>query len=201
MAMHYEIVSALKPGKTLTPAQRASGFSECPRIGSVTLRRGVGLIANVEFLKAHKLRIEHLLSSESIEVLKVEGITRVPMTLDAIFKAEEERKKAEEAKKKVPVALDTKKTPEPVDVGIGIANVPLAKTLEYVTEDAKAEALKIAEAQAKPGDLLTPSETVAVAEKVVEAVVEVAKVLGTPVTAPVEEQYGKKGKKKHKQDQ
>ena len=80
--MHYEITSAVKPGVALTSAQKNSSlFSEAPRIGTKTLRRGTILkLSDAEF-KHHEIRIKRLLDAGAVEV-KTVGVA-VPVTTHA----------------------------------------------------------------------------------------------------------------------
>jgi hypothetical protein len=78
--MHFEIRSALQPGKQLTTRQRKSGFSEAPTVAGSILRRGVTLLLQRDMLERNKLQISRLMESESILVTKVEEKKRTVIT-------------------------------------------------------------------------------------------------------------------------
>lgn len=73
MPKHYEVRSAIHPGKQLTPAQRTSSrFEEAPRIGSIVLRRGKILkLSEAEMYAQHAALKRHLMSG-SIELVEVD---------------------------------------------------------------------------------------------------------------------------------
>lgn len=73
MPKHYEVSSAIHPGKQLTPAQRTSSrFEEAPRIGAITLRRGKILkLSEAELYAQHTALKRHLLAG-SIELVEVD---------------------------------------------------------------------------------------------------------------------------------
>lgn len=76
MPTHYEISSAIHPGKQLTPAQRTSSlFSEAPRIGTTILRRGKILKLSEAELHIQSLQIKRHLASGSIEIYQVDEET------------------------------------------------------------------------------------------------------------------------------
>ncbi len=93
--MHYEIEAAVQAvGKQLNPAQRASShFSEAPRIGHKTLRRGMALRFTEEEMKASELTIKKLYNAHAIEIYRVDGDSRVSMRDQMAGKAPEPKKK------------------------------------------------------------------------------------------------------------
>lgn len=73
--MHFEISASIQAiHKHLTTAQRNSSlFSEAPRIGVKTLRRGQVLNFSEAEFKAQEVQIKRLFDAGAIEVFMVEG--------------------------------------------------------------------------------------------------------------------------------
>lgn len=80
--MHYEVTSALKPGQQLTARQRTSSyFTDAPRVGTHTIRRGQVLRLSSEQFKASKGDLKKLLLGHSIEIFQVDDSGKVPVAL------------------------------------------------------------------------------------------------------------------------
>lgn len=105
--MHYEIAAAVQSvGKQLTPAQRSSSlFSEAPRIGSKTLRRGQSTKFSEAEMKASEVIIKRLYDAHAIEIYRVDGDRRVSM------RDQKNSAPAEPPKKVAPPAVITPEAP------------------------------------------------------------------------------------------
>ena len=130
--MHFEITASQQAiGKQLTPAQRNSSlFSEAPRIGAVTLRRGQVLKFDKGQMKQHEVMLKRLFDAGAIEIVQVDGKERTPLREamkrnEAVLKDVREELKKEEPPppppsapkaqvKKEEVAPPPEPTPEPV---------------------------------------------------------------------------------------
>lgn len=99
--MHYEVTSALKPGQQLTGKQRTSPyFTDSPRIGVHTIRRGQVLRLSEAQFQASKADIRKLLRGEAIELYVVNGEFRDRiLDFDVPLPAQKE-------------AVETKETPD-----------------------------------------------------------------------------------------
>lgn len=114
--MHYEIEAAVQSvGKQLNPAQRASSnFSEAPRIGSRTLRRGMALKFTEAEMRASEVTIKNLYNAHAIEIYRVDGDSRVSMRDQMAGKAPVEPKKVAPPAVMVPPPPPPEAPPAPV---------------------------------------------------------------------------------------
>jgi hypothetical protein len=83
MPTHYEISSAIHPGKQLTAAQRSSSqFQEAPQVGGIILRKGKTIKVSTSLFHQLQLQVKRHLASGSIEVIEVDEDTgaRHPIT-------------------------------------------------------------------------------------------------------------------------
>jgi hypothetical protein len=77
--MHFEITSSIKPGKQLTPAQKNSSlFTEAPRIGTKTIRRGQTIVLSKEEFQFHEVVIKRLVLAGAIDIKTVNDTVVVP---------------------------------------------------------------------------------------------------------------------------
>ena len=76
--MHFEITASQQTiRKPLSSAQRNSSlFSEAPRVGGKTLRRGQVLKFTKEQFEQHKVMLKRLFSAGAIEIVHVDGESR-----------------------------------------------------------------------------------------------------------------------------
>lgn len=206
--MHFEITASQQAvRKNLTSAQRNSSlFSESPRIGGRTLRRGQMLKFDESQFKANEVIIKRLFDAGAIEIVHVVGDKRANIRTHK-FDAET-------------VAAEGKVVP-PVEDPPALTPVPETKTQpEGALEDERVKTMAVvdeflAKADAEAKAVLAEATVVSTPapEPVVESVPapvvdaapvvpEVAPVVETvpavevaPVSAPVEQGKGKKGKK------
>lgn len=191
--MHYEITASQQAiRQNLTSAQRNSSlFSESPRIGGRTLRRGQTLKFDASQYEVSKVIIERLHKAGAIEVFMVVGDKRANLRNEKFdvetIAAEKPTGMVEEAVK-IATEIEDKKAMEAMDAAIAKA-------------DAEAKAGILAESTVvstpAPEPVVESVPAVEVAP-VVEAapVVETVPAVEAPVeAAPVEQSKGKKGKK------
>lgn len=108
--MHFEITASQQSvRKPMSTAQRNSSlFSEAPRIGATTLRRGQVLKYDETQMKQHEVMIKRLFDAGAIEIAQVDGDRRRD------FRTEEETMKlSKEAPKEAPKKEEPKKAAPP----------------------------------------------------------------------------------------
>lgn len=200
--MHFEITASQQAvRKNLTPAQRNSSlFSESPRIGGRTLRRGQMLKFDESQFEANKVLIKRLFDAGAIEIVHVVGDQRANLRTHKFgvetIEAEKQTGMVEEAVK-IAQEIEDKRAKEAMDEAIAKADAEAKANI-------LAEATVVSTPAPEPVVEPVPAPVVEVAP-VVEAapvVPEVAPVVETvpvveaaPVSAPVEQGKGKKGKK------
>ena len=175
--MYYEISASIKEGKQLTPTQRKSGFSECPRIGHTHLRRGVVMKCDEDYFKRNQVAIKRLYDSESINIYLVEDDgERHKLGTETTFKAKEQEP-----------AVDLKPTPsEPVIIKVPDEKLPVAEVLTAPTEAPIPEPIVVKTDSPnanESGDFVLPKDEVKPQEPTPEVVLDAPK------------KKGKKGKK------
>jgi len=164
--MHFEITASQQAvRKPLTTAQRNSSlFSEAPRIGATTLRRGQVLKFDESQMKQHEVMLKRLFDAGAIEIVRVDG--KVREDFRALEKDREEERvvmndvrrelQAEgkeeppapppSAPKAAPVVVEPPPAPEPVPEAVVPAPVVVAPEPAPVQEEAAKESEKAPEA-------------------------------------------------------
>jgi hypothetical protein len=170
--MHYEITASQQAvRKPLTSAQRNSSlFSEAPRIGAVTLRRGQVLKFDSDQMKHHEVMLKRLFDAGAIEISQVDGDRRRD------FRTEEVKmKRVEEPKKEAPPPPPSAPKPPPSAPKV-IIPPPAPEPVKEAPEET-------------PEEVVTPK-----AEEVVAAVEAPVPPPSAP-SAPVSSSESSKGKK------
>lgn len=192
--MHFEITASQQAvRKNLTSAQRNSSlYSESPRIGGQTLRRGQMLKFDESQFKANQVIIKRLFDAGAIEIVHVVGDKRANLRTEKFdtetIKAEKPTGMVEEAVK-VAQEVEDKKAMEAMDTAIANANI-LAESAVVSTPAPEPVVESVPAVEVAPVVEAAPVvETVPAVEAVVAPV-------AAPVeAAPVEQSKGKKGKK------
>lgn len=187
--MHFEITASQQAiRQNLTPAQRNSSlFSEAPRIGGRTLRRGQMLKFDESQFKANEVIIKRLFDAGAIEIVHVVGDKRANLRTQK-FGVEAVEAAATVETKKIE-AVDDQKPPD--DSAALSATAPSAE----VPTEAKPLAEETVTQPAPVVEVAPAVEPVPAVEAA--PVVEVPPAVEVPVEAApvVEQSKGKKGKK------
>lgn len=196
--MHYEITASLQTiNKHLTSAQRNSSlFSEAPRIGGVTLRRGQVLKFNQDQMRHNDVMLRRLFDAGAIEIFQVTDTRRIDLRVEL----QAERAQLEDVKEEMRKLDDSEKSeplPEPKVVKM---DVPEEEDKRILAEVEKAGA-EGASATISTPEPLVAETVVAAADAVVEVAKEETPALPAEVmaaiAAPIEtpSKNSKKGRK------
>lgn len=189
--MHFEITASLQAGsRQISTAQRKSSlFSEAPRIGAKTLRRGQVLKLSEAEFKASEVAIKRLYDAHAVEVCRVDGDHRED------FRKREQDWKASQASRNIPkIAPKKEEVPPP-------PSAPKAPPAVLVPppppEPVKNEAFPTEE-ELKAAVAMENKETEAQIEKVVEKLGPVDEVPPPPPSVPAASESSEKKSKKGK---
>jgi hypothetical protein len=139
--MHFEITPAMTAvRKALTPTQRTSSrFSEAPRIGAKTLRRGQKLVLKVEDLtKPVVLQLRRLFTAGAIEIHQVSDAGRRMKITDfdaAPQMTDEEREELINEHKKLLDPQDPPQDPPENQTPVTPEETPATPPTEHVAEE------------------------------------------------------------------
>jgi len=154
--MHFEITASQQAvRKPLTTAQRNSSlFSEAPRIGATTLRRGQVLKFDESQMKHHEVILKRLFDAGAIEISEVEGAERHDLRTEK-SKMQSERRPEPKEKKVAPPPSAPK--PPPVTERAPVPETAVQKEYAAIEDKKFVDAIDAAAAQAPASEEIPAS--------------------------------------------